>query len=260
VEEMFAGLELLERWVGRASLRQTGEQSCDDAAARAEGRRLLAADSAEVDTLEVLGEQVENTRRKTVILKARQAWGEYRKMIVYYGVKTVMAWLEADPSRTFEATVRRLAAPRVARWVNMGGQLVTEADLDALIGRMPGLGDWNQIHAEYDRLWDRYGEDKTRHALASLLDIEAMAAGDLSAARWRVLLDRAVAIQNEIADRTYQSRAKDYQSHFRTMHFTTPEEMKAVVGTVDDNSFVKQVRREAEAFAARAAALKSAVS
>jgi len=260
VEEMFTGLELLERWVGRAWLRRAGDRSCDDATAQAEGRRLLAADSVEVDALEVLGEQVENTRRKTVILKARQAWAEYRKMILYYGVKTLMAWLEVDPSRTLEAMVRRLAAPRVTRWVNLGGQLVTGPDLDALIDRIPSLGDWNQIHAEYDRLWARYGEDKTRHALASLLDVEGMTAADLTAARWRGLLDRAVAIQNEIADRTYQSRAKDYQGHFRTMHFATPEEMKAVVGTVDDNSFVKQVRREAEAFAARAAALKGAAS
>ena len=40
------------------------------------------------------------------------------------------------------------------------------------------------------------------------------------------------------------------------MVYRTPEEMAAVLGRPEDNSFVKQIRAETEAFAARANAAR----
>ena len=76
VEEMFAGIALLETLVGRAALRAEADEPELDPAesgARAAGRDLLAADDGEIDRLEVLGGRWENSRRPVVILKARQA-------------------------------------------------------------------------------------------------------------------------------------------------------------------------------------------
>jgi len=256
VEEMFAARRLLERWVGRAALQAEGRDAATDTLCEARGRELLMANAAEIDRLEVLGERIEHSNRKVVILKARQAYAEYRRMIVYYGVKTLMTWIEGGPDRSFEQAVARLSGPRVTRWVNLGGQLVAAADVEELKRRILRLHSWDEVHAQYDHLWARYQEDKARHALAALADIEGLAAGEWTEDRWHDLLDEAVATQDEIAERTYTSRAKDFENPFKQLTFDNPAEMREVMGSAQENSFIKQVREESRRFAARAAALK----
>ena len=260
VEEMFAGLTLLERWVGRAALLQTGATDPDDASAEARGRELLADDDECIDAMEILGERMENARRKTVILKARHAWHEYRKMIHYYGVRNLMAWIEAEKSRTLEALKSDLAGPRVTEWANIGGQLMTADEVEGLKARILTLATWDEIHLEYDRLWETYPEAKTRHALASLCDLHGIAAEDLTPEVWHAWLDVAAATQNEIAERTHRSRAKDFDNPFKHITFSTVQEMHAVMGSADENSFVEQVREESAQFARRVEALKSDAS
>jgi hypothetical protein len=81
-----------------------------------------------------------------------------------------------------------------------------------------------------------------------------LGAEGLAPQTWAAALDEAVGIQQYVADQTYLSRKKDYDSPFRQMTYSTPEEMAAVLGTAEDNSFVKQVRKETQAFQAEAEA------
>jgi len=76
-----------------------------------------------------------------------------------------------------------------------------------------------------------------------LLDAES-----LTADQWRSALDEAVAIQQYICEEVFITRNKDYQDPFRQTTFRSAAEMQAVVGTAEQNSFVKQLRRETEAF------------
>ena len=43
---------------------------------------------------------MEYSRRKVVILKARQAYHAYREMLHYYAVKNLLDYLEANPKPT----------------------------------------------------------------------------------------------------------------------------------------------------------------
>ena len=61
-------------------------------------------------------------------------------------------------------------------------------------------------------------------------------------------MDKAVTIQEFIRDEVYNSRKKDYENPFRQATFRNMEEMTAAIGTVEDNSFVKQVQGETEEF------------
>jgi hypothetical protein len=147
-----------------------------------------------------------------------------------------------------------LAGDRETRWVNLGGQLVRSRDLDALkedvkAGR---LDSWDAVHRRYDELWQKYPADKQRHALATLLAVEG--ADALTPRLWHAALDRAVEIQRYISDETYASRKKDDENPFRRMVYDTPAEMRAVLGSADENSFVRQVRQETAAFEERVAA------
>ena len=92
--------------------------------------------------------------------------------------------------------------------------------------------------------------------MASLLDLHGLGAEELTPERWAEWLDRAAETQQRIAERTFESRAKDYANPFKAVTFSSDAEMSAVMGRAEENSFVRQVREESAAFARRADALK----
>ncbi len=256
-EEMFAAIETLERWTAQASLRGKRAAARTPAQLAEIGRKLLAGPAAGVDRLEVLGEGVENSERKAVILKAHAAYAAYRQMLHHYAVKNLIAYMNENPQATLKSMARALAAKRQTDWVNLGGQLVRADDLAKLKTAIKTgkLDSWQAVHDAYDRLWEKYPRDKQRHAFATLLAL--LGAKDLTAKAWAAALDEAVRIQQYVADQTYITRKKDYDNPFRRMVYSTPEEMSAVLGTPEDNSFVKQVRKETAAFAALVESIKA---
>jgi len=70
----------------------------------------------------------------------------------------------------------------------------------------------------------------------------------LTKADWKRALDKTVTIQKYVSDQVYNSRKKDFENPFRQTTFRNKEEMKAAFGTVDENSFIIQVRKETEEF------------
>ncbi|MBC8373280.1 MAG: DUF4954 family protein [Planctomycetes bacterium] len=254
VEEMFNAIGLLERWTGQAALRNTGSltgQEPDEELARI-GRQLLTGGDEAMEDIEVLAENVENSRRKVVIFKPCQAREAYRQMLHYYAVKELLACLQDDPDATITSMGQALSAPRQRRWVNLGGQLVAEPDIDALKEaiRTGSLDSWQGVHKEYDRLWSEYPQMRLRHALATLLEL--LGVERLTGEAWADALDQAVAIQKYVSEQTFLTRKKDDENPFRRITFDTPEQMRTVLGSADDNSFITQVRRETEEFAQQA--------
>ena len=208
----------------------------------------MAGPAQAVDGLEVLAENVENSDRKAVVLKPYAAYQAYRDMLHYYAVKNLLEFMRQEPAATLASMCQALAAPRQTQWVNLGGQLFQAADAEQIRRDIKDgkLDRWSDIHAAYDRMWDRYPRDKQRHALAVLM--EQIAQPKLTPRLWQEALDRAVVIQKHVRDQTYASRKKDFDSPFRRMVYHSDAQMKAVLGSADDNSFVKQVRRETEHF------------
>ena len=65
---------------------------------------------------------------------------------------------------------------------------------------------------------------------------------------WKSALDKTVNIQKYVCDQVYNSRKKDFDNPYRQSTFRNMDEMKAAFGTVDENSFIVQVRKETEEF------------
>jgi hypothetical protein len=65
---------------------------------------------------------------------------------------------------------------------------------------------------------------------------------------WYSVLDKSAAVQDYISQQVYTSRKKDFENPFRQLTYRNIEEMTAAIGTIEDNSFVKQVRKETQAF------------
>jgi NDP-sugar pyrophosphorylase family protein len=250
VEEIFTALRLLEIWTARASPRGNGqppENASDDSLAK-KGCELLLSDQTATDGLEVLGENMEDSRRKQVILKPREGYMAYRQMLHYYAMKNLFDYMATVPDATLASMCRELAGTREKSWINLGGQLAPEQDVQRLLAEIKSgrLGSWPEIHAAYDALWAAYPRAKQKHAYATLLCL--LGIPTLTPEIWNAHLDEAIRDQEYVRDQVYISRKKDYENPFRRMTFRNPQEMKAVVGTAEDNSFVKQVRRDTEAF------------
>ena len=261
-EEILAARELLALWTGKAAASKT-----DAGASRtgliARGRQMLEAPEQFPAGLEVYGEGMEKSRRPVLIIKAAESYRAYGEMLIYYGVKNTVAFIDANPDMAFHELPNRLlyagepgnsgsgktpAVPRITDWTNLGGQLVPTGDIEILRNDIGAgrLKSWPEIHARYDELWTAYPYEKQRHAYAVLC--EFLGVSVLQQKHWIELLYKVREIQEYIRDQVFISRNKDFENPYRLATYESPEEMRAAIGTAEDNSFIKQVREETDVF------------
>jgi hypothetical protein len=258
-EEIFSARTLLEIWTAKASLKQKGistkEMSNDELGKL--GRDLFAGSEEELNKLEVLGENMENTKRKVLILKPYKAYHAYGDMLHYYAASNLMAHMKSNQKATFSVLCTDLKNKRQKEWINFGGQLMAKDDVDKLRSDIGSnkLKTWKEIHERYNELWIKYKTDKQKHAFATLCDLSG--AGYLNLADWNSALDKTVQIQKFVSDQVYSSRKKDFDNPFRQTTFRNTDEMKAAFGTIDENSFIVQVRKETEEFIMLAEEIKN---
>jgi hypothetical protein len=254
VEEIIEGRKLLEVWVAKAYLRKKGEdpKRYEYYDLRECGKNLLDNEPETVKSLEVFGEHMEKGKRKVRILKPLEAYHAYGDMIIYYAVTTLMHYLEAHPETDMEHIVNQMRGKRLRKWINLGGQTMPEEYVDQLRAdiRDGVLNNWDEIHHRYDELWENYQHEKLRHAYFSLMFLYKDDADVLTKAMWDENLDKAIRIQHHICDQVYESRKKDYDNGFRNATFRNEAEKIAVIGKIEDVSFVKQIRQETEEFVA----------
>lgn len=259
IEEIFTGLSLLEAWIGRAAIlaEEKSHEGVAEEELRQRGRSLLDSSPGAVRNLTVFGENMENSKRPVVILKAAEAWAIYRDMIHLYGIETLLSFMDSDMDAggitDLDDLMNRMEGAGRARWLNVGGQIILEEDIRALRERIAsGEADsWDAVHSEYDRLRDEYPAKKAGHAWASLLEINDVTAAELDRDLWETFLARAAATQRSITVLTRESRQKDYTSPFRKIAYDSQEEMDAVLGRIDEDSFLQLMDARAEEFERR---------
>ena len=250
IEEIIIARQLMEIWTAKASLKQKGlsTEINDKNKLIKLGRKLLSEKEDALNSLEILGENMENTKRKVMILKTHNAYHAYGDMMHHYSIKNLMGYMISHAESTFSSMCIDLKGKRHLEWVNLGGQIMQKEDLDKLRSDIGSgkLNSWEAIHKRYDKLWDKYTLDKQKHAYAILCEL--LKTDNITYKQWESSLNRAVEIQKFICDQVYISRKKDYDNPFRQATFRNMDEMKAAIGTIDDNSFIVQVREETEEF------------
>ena len=252
MEETIEARKLLEVWVAKAYLRSKGQdpEKCEYYDLRAQGKQLLDHEPETVEKLEVFGEGMEKGKRKVRILKPLQAYHAYGDMITFYAVNNILHYLESHPDRTIEDIVAHMKGKRLRKWINLGGQTMPEEDVDQLRADIGDgvLNTWDEIHQRYNELWLSYQKEKLRHAYFALMFLYKDETDVLTKEMWDETLDNALRIQRFICDQVYESRKKDYENPYRNATFRNEAEKLAVIGSIEDVSFVKQIREETEKF------------
>ncbi len=249
VEEIFHARRLLEIWTAKAKLRRQNSSITNDEKELIRiGQEILSGAEKETGKLEVLGENMEKSNRKIVILKTYKSYHAYADMTHYYAVKNLLNFMKTNPKDTFDSMRKKLKNDRKTAWINVGGQLIPEKDVDQIRADIGAekLSGWKEIHDRYNTLWEQYPLEKQKHAFASLCAL--LGTNDLSREQWTAALEKAATIQEFIRDQVYISRKKDYDNKYRQNTYRNMAEMTAAIGTIEDNSFIKQVRSETEEF------------
>ena len=240
MQEVMNARRLLEMWTAKAYLRMTNEEG----GLRQVGRRLLHGDRKVVDSLTILGEGMENSRRPIHILKAYDAYHAYGDMLIHYAMSNVLDHFDNRTPQWEELNELLNVEQPCSPWINLGGQLVMETDLDVIRHDICNgtLDTWDDIHRRYDELWARYSTDKLRHAMKALCLV--MDTNTMTPDLWLQALALEERIQRRISEQVYLSRKKDHDNTFRASTCRNQEEELAVYGTPEENSFVCQVREE----------------
>ena len=138
-------------------------------------------------------------------------------------------------------------------WFNLGGQLILQNDLEELAQqiRQRQLGSWREIHEYYSKLSRNYLTQNAANAFATLMELHGTNEASVDQQTWQQWLSSAVEITHEMAQKTRESRQKDFTNPFRQITFDSQKEMEAVMGHIDANVFVQKMETEAQQFEQR---------
>jgi hypothetical protein len=185
------------------------------------------------------------------LLKVLKAYRLFKELIEYYAVTELLA---NDNYKNIIGTgptslTQSVPAER-EQWINVGGQLVPSSQLQGLITQIKGgsINDWEALHEQYTLLGNNYPMQKLQHAISSLNEASGINLFTANEETIRQLFEKAINTKRWMVKGIYASREKDYTSAFRKMMYDTQEEMDAVVGKLEDNSFITQQNEELQKF------------
>jgi hypothetical protein len=239
-------LQLLELFTGKAVLRKEKPgKYFSDAICQSTGRQLLLSNHSSVDELEITADHFENSNRKVVLVKVRRSYQLFRELIRFYAAEQLLEVIKEQQIKTIPA-LQKLIRGRFNRteWTNVGGQLMENGELNKLITQIKTgkLKNWDAIHQFYSNQGQAYPQQKFKHAIASLFELND--SKQLSKGIVIQLLKDALATKEWMVKGIYDSRAKDYTNPFRKMVYASTKEMEAVTGKLNENSFILQQQQE----------------
>lgn len=252
INELIDALQLLALYTGKAfSQKKSPGKKITDKEYIKIGKKLLEENDKIINELEIVADGLENSDRKTIIIKVQQAYTIFRQLVIYYGtVQCIAQFLEND-LKNFAVLIKQLpSVPKRNQWINVGGQLIPEEEVEKFRKhvRAGKIKSWDDVHAFYTMQGQAYDADKFEHAFAALLEVLGISVTGFTPEIFKQILLQSVQTKTWLTDGIYESRAKDYTNPFRTMIFDNKEEMDNVWGKLEDNSFIAMQQTELKDF------------
>jgi hypothetical protein len=255
IGELVEAIHILEESTGKAWVRKGG--SGDPLTV---GRKLLESGSPELKKLEILGEGFEHSPRKAILVKVPQAYAIFKDLVRYHAAQQLFHYFQDNTAAGLQDLLALVTpVPRLARWHNVGGQLIDQDSMDTFRRQMRTgeIKSWEDVHDFYRRAGETYPQAKLLNALAAWSDVFGVPLRDLDKARIIALLWESVDTKTWMVEGIYASREKDYSNPFRGMVYDSENEMEAVVGRLEDNSFIAQERKNLEVYTLQVESLTS---
>ena len=193
----------------------------------------------------------ENSDRKVKLVKTPQAYAIFKELIAYHAATQLLSYIQREKIGSFDELIQSLPANLpYTPWANVGGQLIRKPELDKLIQQIHNgkVRTWGEIHQFYSRQAEQYPTDKLHHALAALRQSTGVTLRKSGPKGLAALLRNAITTRDWMTREIYATREKDYSNPFRKMVYESTAEMDAVVGKLEDNSFIQQEKEVAKKY------------
>ena len=233
VEEIFEGIEFLQKWT--ALLSKGGRNP--NIHFKETGKSVLESGHLDPDVLEIDSGILEYSSNPVKILKPVKAYKAYREMILFYCIKVLCNYAEEN-NLAFKDLTNLFKNSNRSNWINVGGQLLREDDFNTLIRDIKDntIDSWNEVHLRYRKLSKKYSDRKAAHAFASLKDLYNVS--KMEKIIWYEALNQAKIINKKINEGIHESRIKDHTNIFRQITFASTQEKDAILGNIDENTFL----------------------
>jgi NDP-sugar pyrophosphorylase family protein len=246
VNEIFAALGLLKKFTALAQDKSWDGDTSEDILIQA-GEAVLDDASIDLRSLNIRAKGFENSSRAVTLVKVREAYLVYKRLIRYYGITQLINFIEKHDIASLQLLREALPAtgPRLP-WCNIGGQLLPEQSLHTLLQNIKSssVNGWDEVHEFYQQNGRIYADQKLQHAYASLKEVLGADKDVLETQHFRELLYETIDTREWMVKNIYESRSKDYQSEFRKMVYDNEQEMENVIGRLDDNVFIGEQKEE----------------
>jgi hypothetical protein len=246
--EILEALNLLELYAGQSVARIEGKIPASENAIRKLGKAYLQSQGEEI---EVTANGIENSSRKVIILKAREAYTIYKRILRYYCLQELADFLQRNGIKNHRDFIEKISIPvKIMEWNNIGGQLIPAGDVKKALQNITTgkITDWEGVHNWYRAEAESYTDKKLMHAMAVLKALEKTEPSTIGKESWHALFTEAVATRKWLSDGVYLSRKKDYTNPFRLMMYNSVEEMEKVMGKLEDNEFILQEKTDLKTF------------
>jgi len=244
VQEMISSLGLFQKYTGKAyAQKYEPRKKYNDQELAQLGKKLLEARKPIVDDLEILADGIENSERKTRLLKVPQAYHLFKELISHYAAVLLTDFIKVHKLKSLGDLQKSLPSRfDNSMWLNVGSQLIKENVVHSFLEqvRKGKVKDWNRVHEFYKSQGENYALDKFYYALAAIKDIQGLNLKKITRSELKILLQQSITTKEWMTKGIYDSREKDYTNPFRKMMYSSPNEMAVVTGSFEKNSFIKQ--------------------
>lgn len=185
------------------------------------------------------------------IICSAQGYREYRKVMKYFAVKVLMDYCDKKSVVLSKNVLSEIySMPLFVSWENVGGQVIPAEKVKTLLqGINEGIvSSWEEVHDFYDKCNDSYLADKARYAIYLLEYLYSKPLFDFTADIYRNILLDVGDVSTFIYESSVESRKKDYQDDFRKITYRNEDEMISVVGKLEENDFLIELKAETEKF------------
>lgn len=236
--EMLEAIGILELATGKAWFEKKG-QTANERQAKTKGKALLLQGDDAIADLNILLPAAENSNRPVLLLKPAMGYTWYRKLLAYYAAREILS-LQREKNHSLLTVIKKLpAARKPERWENIGGQLIRADKVSGFLQQITKgrIKSWDAVHAFYQEEKKAYPAAKLQQAFSIYKIVFGIELSQNGAAVKQLLSD-SIAFRKELSELIFETRQKDYQNPFRQMVYDNPEEMDAVIGKLENNSFI----------------------
>lgn len=186
------------------------------------------------------------------IHKPVRAYKMYRKIIKYFACSVLVEYCTLYNTRIDREELKIITTqlPLYTKWVNVGGQIIPEKKLEELFEKIKSrkIENWSQVHAFYDKCQKEYLIYRTNYAIYLLERLYSMKVRDFTPEIFQDIIADTTEISCEMLNAAHSSREKDFIDEFRKITFRNDEEMAAVLGTMEDNEFLSEMKEKTAKF------------